>query len=71
MKRGEQPWHEVNAWRLRLHKEFDEAFALTELPERPDYEAANPFLIKARRGVGQFLTLRPRYCLRRWQCFGY
>jgi len=42
-------WREVNAWRLRLHKEFDEAFARTRLPERPDYNWANEFLLKARR----------------------
>ena len=33
VKRGEQPWPEVNGWRLRLHKEFDEAFASTQLPD--------------------------------------
>jgi len=71
LKRGEQPSPEVNAWRLRLHKEFVEAFALTELPERPDYEAANRFLMRPDGGLGQCLTLRPRYCLRRWQCFRY
>ena len=49
IKGGEQAWPEVNAWRLRLHKEFDEAFAATKLPERPDYNWANEFLIKARR----------------------
>jgi len=49
IKRGEQPWPEVNAWRLRLHKEFDEVFASTQLPERPDYNWANEFLLKARR----------------------
>lgn len=49
IKRGEQPWPEVNAWRLRLHKQFDEAFASTQLPERPDYTWANEFLLKARR----------------------
>ena len=48
-KRGDQPWPEVNAWRLRLHREFDEAFASTQLPERPDYAWANEFLLKARR----------------------
>jgi predicted nucleotidyltransferase len=37
IKRGEQSWPEVKAWRLQLHKEFDEAFAKTSLPERPDY----------------------------------
>ena len=51
IKRGEQPWPEVNAWRLRLHKEFDEAFASTRLPERPDYAWANEFLLKARRSM--------------------
>jgi len=49
IKRGEQPWPEVNAWRLRLHKGFDEAFASTQLPERPDYAWANEFLLKARK----------------------
>jgi hypothetical protein len=36
IKRGDQPWAEVNAWRLRLHKEFEDAFAATSLPDRPD-----------------------------------
>jgi uncharacterized protein len=49
IKRGEQPWAELNAWRLQLHKDFDAAFVSTELPERPDYEWANTFLVKARR----------------------
>ena len=49
IKRGDQPWPDFNAWRLRLHKEFDEAFASTHLPERPDYAWANEFLLKARR----------------------
>jgi hypothetical protein len=48
---GEVPWEEVNAWRLSLHKQFDDAFAVTSLPERPDYEKANAFLIKARRSM--------------------
>jgi uncharacterized protein len=49
IKSGDQPWPDVNAWRLRLHKQFDEAFASTQLPDRPDYEWANEFLIRARR----------------------
>ena len=48
---GEIDWNEVNAWRLNLHREFDEAFRNTSLPERPDYERANAFLIKARRSM--------------------
>lgn len=49
IKRAEMSWEEVNVWRLALHKQFDEAFARTKLPERPDYEKVNAFLIRARR----------------------
>ena len=48
---GRTPWDEVNRWRLELHHEFDSAFQTTALPERPDYEAANAFLVKARRSM--------------------
>lgn len=48
VKRGELPWAEVDAWRKQLHHDFERALAETKLPERPDYEAANRFLIKAR-----------------------
>ncbi|HEY2290712.1 MAG TPA: nucleotidyltransferase domain-containing protein [Thermoanaerobaculia bacterium] len=51
IKRGEIPWQELDAWRLDLHKEFDRAFVDTSLPDRPDYEWANAFLIKARRSA--------------------
>lgn len=49
VKRGEVPWSEVDAWRKELHRDFEQALAETKLPERPDYEAANRFLVKARR----------------------
>jgi len=49
IKRAELPWAEVDAWRKELHHDFEDALAETKLPERPDYEAANRFLIKARR----------------------
>ncbi len=49
VKRGELPWPDVDAWRKELHHDFERALAETKLPERPDYEAANRFLIKARR----------------------
>ena len=49
VKRGELPWPEVDIWRKELHRDFERALAQTELPERPDYEAANRFLVKARR----------------------
>lgn len=48
---GEVPWDEINAWRLDLHKQFNAAFSTTKLPERPDYEKTNAFLIKARRSM--------------------
>src|SRR6266478_6014682 len=51
VKRGELPWTEVDAWRKELHHDFERALAETKLPERPDYEAANSFLVKARREV--------------------
>jgi predicted nucleotidyltransferase len=49
IKRGELAWEETEKWRLALHAEFDQAFAQTKLPDRPDYERANAFLVKARR----------------------
>jgi hypothetical protein len=49
VKRGQIAWPEVNAWRKELHHDFERALSETKLPERPDYEAANRFLIKARR----------------------
>lgn len=49
IRRGELDWDEVNARRLALHQEFDAALALTKLPERPNYEQANAFLLRARR----------------------
>ena len=51
VKRGEVSWPEVNAWRKELHHDFERALAETKLPERPDYEAANRFLVKARRQI--------------------
>lgn len=48
IKRGEFLWEAVNDWRLMLHKEFENAFADTKLPERPDYKKANKFLLDAR-----------------------
>ena len=49
IKRGERTWEEINARRLELHARFEAAFATTTLPERPDYAAANDFLVRARR----------------------
>jgi hypothetical protein len=51
IKRGEMDWAEINQLRLGLHKDFDAALATTKLPDRPDYERANAFLIEARRAM--------------------
>jgi hypothetical protein len=49
IRRGQVPWEEVENWRLSLHQEFNTAFETTKLPDRPDYDRANAFLISARR----------------------
>jgi uncharacterized protein len=50
-KCGEMPWEGMNSWRLELHRQFDAAFSTTRLPERPDYERVNAFLLRARRSM--------------------
>jgi uncharacterized protein len=49
IRRGDVAWENVEGWRLELHRELDEALQSTSLPEHPDYERANEFLIRARR----------------------
>lgn len=49
IRRGKVSWQEVNAWRKELHHAFDEAWAKTKLPEHPDYDRVNSFLVQARR----------------------
>lgn len=49
IRRGEIPWEETEKWRKSLHADFDAALRATRLPERPNYERANEFLLKARR----------------------
>jgi len=39
--------------RKELHRDFERALAETKLPERPDYERANLFLIKARKEMAK------------------
>jgi len=34
-----------------LHQQFADALINTKLPERPDYEAANAWLLRARRSM--------------------
>lgn len=49
IRRGAVSWEDVERWRLALHKELDEALKSTSLPEHPDHQRANDFLIRARR----------------------
>jgi predicted nucleotidyltransferase len=49
IRRGEVPFEEVQKRALELDRVFQEAFARTMLPERPDSERVNRFLIAARR----------------------
>jgi hypothetical protein len=50
---GQFSWTEVNAWRLSLHRDFDEAFRVTSLPDMPNYEDANRLLVMARRKMAE------------------
>ncbi|GGS64266.1 nucleotidyltransferase [Nonomuraea spiralis] len=47
IKRGEVPWAEVDAWRAELTAEL--AAAPTVLPERPDRERVEDFLVGVRK----------------------
>ena len=49
IRNGQVNWNEVEAWRLDLHHQLDVALASTHLPELPDYDRANEFLLRARR----------------------
>lgn len=49
IKRGELSFAETERIRKSLGREFEDAFQSTTLPERPDYERANDFLVNARR----------------------
>lgn len=49
VRHGRESWTSVNQWRLALHREFEQAFRVTELPDSPGYAEANRLLIWARR----------------------
>lgn len=49
VRRGERTFEEVAARALELNAEFEKAFQATELPDRPDFERVNAFLVSARR----------------------
>lgn len=49
IRKGDVPFETVEARALELDRVFQEAFAATTLPDRPDTDRANRFLIAARR----------------------
>lgn len=59
IKSGMVPWAEVEAWRRELHADFERALRETTLPERPDYEAVNEFLVATRREAARAEDERP------------
>lgn len=48
---GRWTWSEVESLHNKLTKEMDLAFSETSLPEQPDFDRANEFLIRARRSA--------------------
>ncbi|HEY3743158.1 MAG TPA: nucleotidyltransferase domain-containing protein [Bryobacteraceae bacterium] len=48
IRRGTVPWEQVEEWRLKLHRDLDAALETTALPDYPDYDRANDFLLRAR-----------------------
>lgn len=51
IKRGELTFDQVMQHALDLDKQFQAEFERTSLPEQPDFEAVNAFLVKARRSA--------------------
>jgi len=49
IKRGEIAFDECEKWRKSLQLKLDAALEHSPLPEKPDYAAANDWLIRARR----------------------
>lgn len=49
IRAGQVPWEDIDAWRLHLHRDFEEAYQCSTLPERPDQALINRFLIRARK----------------------
>jgi uncharacterized protein len=48
IRRGQVAWEEVEDWRLKLHGQFDAALTASPLPEMPDYQRVNQFLLDVR-----------------------
>ncbi len=53
IRAGTWPWDRVNDWRKALHERFERAYATTRLPDRPDTQAVNAYLVRTRtRALG-------------------
>lgn len=51
IREGQIPWEQVDQRRQLLHAQFDRAFDSTPLPDRPDYNRVNDYLIRARAAM--------------------
>ncbi|PTA68901.1 nucleotidyltransferase domain-containing protein [Deinococcus arcticus] len=51
VKTGELPWAEAERWREELQRDFGRAAAHTALPDHPDVEAVEAWLVAARRAA--------------------
>jgi uncharacterized protein len=56
IKRGELSFDQVMQQALTLDKQFQAEFERTKLPQQPDFEAVNAFLVKARRSAVEVST---------------
>jgi predicted nucleotidyltransferase len=56
IKRGELTFDQVMQQALALDKQFQAEFERTTLPQQPDFEAVNAFLVKARRSAVEVST---------------
>lgn len=54
IKQGEMTFDQVMQHALALDKQFQAEFERTSLPEQPDFEGVNAFLVKARRSAVEF-----------------
>jgi hypothetical protein len=51
VRRGEMSFEDAESWRVELQREFERAYEQTSLPDRPDYAAANDWLLRARKST--------------------
>ncbi|WP_460525790.1 nucleotidyltransferase domain-containing protein [Flindersiella endophytica] len=56
IRHGDVSWDEVEAWRLRLHRELDDALEHSPLPAVPDVERVDSWLrsVRSRSALGEF-----------------